>query len=195
LGLTHLGCIYSALGDALKARDLFNESLTIYYNYFRPDHVTAAWVMFHLGNTYKHSKDYDKAQKLLSQALTIYKQNYGENHTQTAGIINSLGEVSMLKGNLELAKSLFNQALNIYKQKKHPEAYISLENLSSLFLKKYEQERNSNNIKKSDSFKVQSLDCLTQALEIVTKSFPYDSVHIQRIQSKLKNQNLFSEIL
>ena len=193
--LTHLGCIYSALGDALKARDLFNESLTIYYNYFRPDHVTAAWVMFHLGNTYKHSKDYDKAQKLLSQALTIYKQNYGENHTQTAGIINSLGEVSMLKGDLELAKSLFNQALNIYKQKKHPEAYISLENLSSLFLKKYEQERNSNNIKKSDSFKVQSLDCLTQALEIVTKSFPYDSVHIQRIQSKLKNQNLFSEIL
>jgi tetratricopeptide (TPR) repeat protein len=117
---------------------MFNESLSIYHNYFKLDHVTVAWVVSHLGNAHKLLKDYDKAQKLLSQALTIYKQNYGENHTQTAGIINSLGEVSMLKGDLELAKSLFNQALNIYKQKRHPEAYISLENLSSLFLKKYE---------------------------------------------------------
>jgi DNA-binding CsgD family transcriptional regulator len=109
--------------------------------------------------------------------------------------IEEKNTLEQLKGDLELAKSLFNQALNIYKQKKHPEAYISLENLSSLFLKKYEQEINNNNIKKADSFKKRSLNCLTQALEIVTKSFPYDSVHIQRIQSKLKNQNIFSEIL
>jgi len=184
--LSHLGCVYSASGDILKAKDMFNESLSIYHNYFKLDHVTVAWVVSHLGNAHKLLKDYDKAQELLNQALSIYKRNYGEGHTQTAGVINSLGEVSMLKGDLQTAENLFNQALNIFKQTNNPEAYVSLEHLSSLFLKKYEQEINNNNMKKADSFKKRSLDYLTEALEIVTKSFPCDSPCIQRIQLKSK---------
>ena len=41
-------------------------------------------------------------------------------------------------------------------------------------------------MKKADSFKKRSLDYLTEALEIVTKSFPCDSPCIQRIQLKSK---------
>jgi tetratricopeptide (TPR) repeat protein len=174
----------------LKARDLLNESLNIYNDYYEQNHVTIGWVFFHFGNVYLRLNDPDKSQKMLKQALTIYETIYGEYHIQTAGVLNSLGEVSMLNGDIEKAEHLFSKSLNIFRQNKHPESYNALENLSNLYLSKSKQEMNKGNIDNASDLKAQSVNYLKQALEILTTYCPKDSLHIRRIRFKLKTLNV-----
>ena len=185
--LSHLGSVHINLGDGLKANDVLKDSLNIYNGHFDPNHVTIGWVLFHSGNAYQQLNDYDKSLKIHKQALAIYEQVYGNHHIQTAGVLNSLGEVSTLKGDIETAENLLNRALDILQKNKHPESYISLENLADLYLKKFEHAVTIGNIQKATDFRTQSINYLKQAQEIVTNSFPENSVHARRIKFKLKN--------
>ena len=141
----------------------------------------------HLGNTYRALGDYERAHILLKRVLPIYEKHYGKEHVQTAALLNYLGELYMSKDYIVAAENVINRAFSILKQTDHPERYISLEKLTELYLKKSTQEINKGNIQQARYFKNQSIDYLKQSLEIVKTYFPENSLHITRIQLKLKN--------
>jgi len=183
----HLGVVYNELGNYEKARKSFEQSLEIYKKYCSEDDIYIAWVLSHLGDTFTRLKDYKKAKDLLEKSYSIYEKHYGKNHIEIARVLEKLGQVYFAEGQMETAENFIRKAFNILQKNKHPETYISLESLAELYLKKSIDASNKGNIKQSQNLETQSLDYLKQALGIVKTSFPKDSPHLIRIQSKLKN--------
>lgn len=176
-----LGDVNAQLGDLAQAKKTLEECLRVHKKYFREDHFETAWILLSLGNVYKQLGDYEQAKQTLQESLAICEKHYGQNHLETAPVLESLGQVYLLTEDRETAETLMKKSLKIFQQYKHPKIYTALESLSDLSL----AQSRAINTKLSESFKKQALEYLTQALAIVTASFPPDSPHITRIQSKL----------
>jgi tetratricopeptide (TPR) repeat protein len=142
--------------------------------------------LLYLGKAYSDLGDLTKAKDILGQSLAIYKKHYGEDHIQTAKVSNALGENYLLEGKLETAEISLNRALDIFQKTSHPEIYTVFENLSTLYTKKAAQAKDAGNSEQSQHFKVQAIDYLKQAAEVIKTRFPQPSPHNTRIQSKLK---------
>ena len=64
-------------------------------------------------------------------------------------------------------------------------AIFAFENLSKIYLEKYFKAMNEKQIVRAQKHRTRAINYLKNALTIVKKFFPRDSIHITRIQSKL----------
>lgn len=184
--LEHLGNIYKEQGDYQKASQLFEESLAIYRRNSFENHPWFALALTNLGNVYKSLHSYERAKELLELSLQTYEKAYGKDHIDIAPVIMNLGQVYMLEKDIEKAENLIKTALKIFQMKKQAESYTCLESLSDLYLQKAAQIINMDDTQRYESFKKQAAEYLKQALEVIKTHFPKDSLHLQRIESKLK---------
>ena len=184
--LGHLGAIYQDLGNTHEAQKTLIQSLKIYNNQIQDDNIIVGWVKYHLGNTYRDLEDYVESQILLQQSLDIHKKYYGENHIKTAQVLNSLGRTYLVEGNIIMAKKYINKALKIFTDEQHPDRYKSLEALADLHMLQAKQEEK---IQQQQYHNSEASKYLGQALYIVQKHFPNDSVHAKRIQLNINYLN------
>lgn len=184
--LTPLGISYRELGNYEKAKELLEESLVIYSNNLHEDHISMAWASAHLGVVYKSLGNYDKARELLNKSLVNYKKHYGQDHLETTRISLELGKLYFLEEDFKFAEELFTTSLNVFLNCRHPEAYVALECLADLYIKKLSLAINENNLEASIKFKDQVNNYLNQAILIVDNHFPPNSSHVKRIRSKIK---------
>lgn len=140
------------------------------------------------GEIYTAIGEYELARDILKQKIEKHSLYYGEDHVRTAEVINSLGKVYLLSKDFSKAEALFNKALDIFQKHNHPSAFLVLENLSELYLLKYNFEPSNNHLN-TTTFKNLANDYLVKALKIVEISFPGNSPHITRLQDKLKSLN------
>lgn len=182
----NLGNVHRELGEYEEAKNLLEHSLIIHKNNFHNEHVDIGWNLQYLGKLYSNIKEYQKAKNSLEQSLTIYKKHYGDYHIQTARALNALGENYLLEDELETAETLLNKSKNILELQQHPEVITSLALLGDLYSKKVIIAKNSNNIKKSSEYRIQSINYYKQGLEIAKTDLPPNSAHIVRFNQKIK---------
>jgi tetratricopeptide (TPR) repeat protein len=185
--LANLGNVYTYLGNYEKAEETLDRSLTIYRKYhYNEKNIGMVCTLLYLGIVHRKRKDYEKAKPILESVLVNYENHYGKDHTEVAQVLKELGQVYLLEGNVETAEKYIYKALNISQLNKHPESYSCLELLSELYVKKSEEAVHKSSMEEAQMFKVQAINNLRKALEIIRAHFPVDSPHRTRIELKLK---------
>ncbi|MBN9344093.1 MAG: hypothetical protein BGO76_06340 [Caedibacter sp. 38-128] len=184
--LAYLSMVNRGLGHLKQAKSLIEESLLIYKQHLADDCIEVARALTFYANIYRDLGDYNNAKSLLQKSFSSYEKVYGIEHINTARILRDLGAVYCAQGETKIAEDLLKKALKIFKQEKHPESYLSLEYLAELYLQKSLQSLNKKDVPQSQEYKTQAIKYLRQALVIVKTHFPEDSLHIVKIQKKLK---------
>lgn len=137
-------------------------------------------VLVELGNT-------QKARELIEKTLISYEEHYGTDHLETAEVLLNLGKVYLKENKFDKAETVFLKSLKIYNDKNHPEAYIAFENLSDLYKAKAESATYAGNTLQSIDYNKKSTENLQSSLNMLLVTFPKNSPHILRIQSKMGN--------
>lgn len=179
-----LGLVHWKLSDYEKAKYYTENSIGICENFPKASYIVNC-SKINLGVIYRDMYEYDKARKLLENGLPLCENYYGKDHFLIAYVLRNLGQLSLLENDIEKANTLFKRSLDIYQKTNHVDIYATLESLADLYIKK-STFGVKNNQKQSESFKIQAINYLRQAQEIVKAHFPPDSPHLIRIQSKLK---------
>jgi tetratricopeptide (TPR) repeat protein/DNA-binding CsgD family transcriptional regulator len=174
-----LGQVEYELGHLEEARKILEESHDIYTSLYPAD-FRVGWIKLYLGQVYMAMGDYKKAKALFEQSLLGHEKNYGKNHKDTAQIIRSMGKLSCIQGDLANGEALIKKSLNMCQAENHPQAFMDLEMLGKLYLKRSHQ---ADNQEQAQELKRVSLSYFKQALEIIKTRFPHDSPHLKRIQS------------
>lgn len=178
LYLTHLGHVYKLLSDNKKANEFLDEGINICEKRLPKKYNLKARSQAYLGAFYSYIGKHDEAIYLLEKALMIFQQHYGKTHIETASILKMLGQAYLGKGEIEKSGAILNSALQIATQSNHPEVYSYLEALAETYLKKYSKS-------KVDHLKKQAIRYLEQALETIKTHFSENSIHYDRIKTKL----------
>jgi len=182
----HLGIFYSTIGDYLKARKLLKQSLPILQNYYGKKHVQTAWLLANLGVAYGNLGNVQKAKEIISSVLPLYKNHYGENHIKTAWLLLQLAKMLSLANQTSESEQYFHQSLNIFERNQHPGAYECLESLAEICLKKTSVSEKENNTLKVICEKKHAVNYLNHALKGIKGVFSKESLHIIRIEERLK---------
>lgn len=182
-----LGYVYEDLQEYQKAQEILEQALKLHLKHFNGNHQKIGELSFHLGNIHKGLGNSKKATELLQRALKIYASHYGQNHIETARILGSLSGLYLHTGNLNEAEEIANKALTILQRKQHPCQFLFYETLAEIHLQNATVEKDKGKTVESKAFKFQAIKELEQALAIIQPLFPKDSVHVIRIQRKLKN--------
>ena len=128
-------------------------------------------------------EEYEKALKAFDKALEIYAQYMDAEDIETAHLLREMAEIYVAKDQLEEAENFINRSLKILQDRNHVEAYKSLETLGEIYVTRALDTQDG---QASQHLTTQALDTFHQALKITAQNFPETSVHIQRIQSKIK---------
>ena len=71
---------YQELGDAARAKELYERALAIQEAAYGADHVTVALTLVCLGNAYADLGDAARAKALHERSLAVYEAAFGANH-------------------------------------------------------------------------------------------------------------------
>ncbi len=182
----YLGILYKELDNKEESKKALERSLANYEKYISENSTELAEIMHDLGNVYRDLGIYDKAKIYSNKAWERYEKIYKNNRVKIAELLNDLSKLYILGGHIEAAENSAQKALKIFEETKHPDRFISYENLAELNLKKSAQEESKQNIQQAQNFKLQAISYLRRALDIVKTHFPTDSSHLQKIQVKLQ---------
>lgn len=173
----HLGITYRLIGDYQFAKQYLEESLEI-YKIIRPkDHPDTGRNILNLGIIYCETNNLIKAESMLVKSLNDYEKNYGKDHIETGKVLNHLGRFYTLSHKFLEAEQALRRALLILDSSVHPETYRSFELLGDL----YNISLNTNIISNKDKV----IDLYEKSLSLAIKSFPEESINVQRIKSKI----------
>jgi tetratricopeptide (TPR) repeat protein len=187
--LTNLGNYYTIVGKYEKAERLLKKSVEITEKNNSEKHIHHALDLTFLGNYYKAIGDYKSAKEKLEQAYSLCINYYSDHHIRVAPISLNLGQVYLLQNELDKAGESIRIALGIFEQNNHPKCYMCYESLSDLYLEYYKNRINDEDIRQVQSHKERAIDFLNKALKTLMDSFPTDSSHLLRVQTKLKSLN------
>lgn len=189
LTLTYLGNCYRELGEYEKSRDVLEQSLKIHEKYFDKKYRRMAWVSFYLARTYQALGKHQEAQKLYDKVLEIYANYCDQDDIETGGILRNMARICLEKNRLDEAENFITRSLKVLQSRQHVDAYRSLEVLGEIYLKKSIQSADNKSSQGNERFKAQARarDLLDQALKIAEQNLPKNSIHIERIKSKMKN--------
>lgn len=187
LTLTYLGNCHRELGNYEKSRDVLEQSLKIHEKRFDKKYRRIGWVSFHLGRTYQALGKYEEAHKLYDTVLEIYTNYCDEEDIETAGILRNMAIVCLEKNRFKKAENFITSSLKNLESRHHVDAYRSLEVLGEIYLKKSVQLAGNKNTQESQYLKAQAQDLFGQALKIAESNLPENSIHIERIKSKMKS--------
>ncbi|OJW47903.1 MAG: hypothetical protein BGO67_03160 [Alphaproteobacteria bacterium 41-28] len=184
--LLNLGVIYQKLNNFEKAQSLIEQSVVTLENLLESENIKLLDALVYLGEIYKERGYYEKAKSLFKKCLLMCEKRYGKQHLEIGRLLRSIGQTYLKEGRLETAENLLKESLRILQQNEHPDSYTCSESLAEVYLKKSIYTRERGDTKVAQNFKIQAIDCLKQALEIVKANFTEDSPHVRRIQFNLK---------
>lgn len=185
----YLGDAYRLDGNYKNAKILLEQSFITSKKHLSEAHGQTAWISTYLGNLYKDLGEYEKAKELFKKSLVIYRQHYPRDHHEIAELLNDIGHLYLLDNKLLSAEDYCNKSLSIFEANQHPRIYLVYEILAKLYMQKSTQVKLRGHIQKSQSFEKKAQMYLENALKIATSNFPKSSLHITRIQEKLKSLN------
>ncbi len=141
-----LGTIHYERGEYERARDLYEQTLSLRRGPLGNDHPRVAAALSNLANAYYRLNRNEQALQLHEQALDIRIRILGPEHPNVAANLTNLGSVVDDLGQHERAKQLYQRALGIVERARgpgHPDVAANLNNLAfqHLTLEEYAQAR------------------------------------------------------
>lgn len=127
-----------------QAEHLFKQTVHIWEQALRPDHLIMASTLTRLANFYREQGKFQQAEPLFQQAIHIQEQNLGPDHPEVASSLSRLAVLYRVQGKLQRAELLFQQTWRIQEQAlglNHPDVARSLTELATVYRLqgKYEQ--------------------------------------------------------
>lgn len=184
--MTYLANAHFQLKNYKKAKALLEQSLDIYHMNSMQNHNFAKRALLYLGSVYNKLGDYKKAEELLTKSLEFYTKYYGLEHIETALVLKLSGENYIDLDNFVAASDYLNKSLQIYQQNAHSDAYIVLEALTDLELKKYSNKIVVEDEENREVLRTKAIEYLKRALQILYEYFQHNSPNIIRIENKLR---------
>ncbi len=151
--LFELAWLSKDFGDAKKAKEYYEQILSIDKELYGERDPNVATVLSNIGGVWNDLGDAKKAKEYYEQALSINKQVYGERHSSVAIDLSNLGLALRDLGDAKEALDYFEQALSIDKEvygERHPTMAIILSNLGGVL-------RDLGDAKKSKEYYEQAL--------------------------------------
>jgi len=127
-----LGVSYFELGTIEKARDLYENALSLNIKLFGENNLEVVTNKSNLAGIYKSIGEFQTAKKLLEESLATFNEISGKNHPYLDTLESNLAMVYEDLGELDKAKVLLEKALdNNLKRlgENHPDTAIKLSNL------------------------------------------------------------------
>lgn len=180
--LAYLGNCYKDLGEYEKSVHCLEKSLKIHQKHFDENHLTMGWILIHLARAYKARGDIQQAQKLFDRVLQIYNPYGDGKNIESARLLREIAEIYLEKNRFGEAENFIKKSLNILLPRNHLDIYKSLETLGEVYLKQASRAQAA----ESQHLKSKALEAFNQALQIIEKDFPKNSVHVERINFKIK---------
>ncbi|HQS84312.1 MAG TPA: tetratricopeptide repeat protein [Alphaproteobacteria bacterium] len=111
-----LGIIYYFLGDDIRAKYLFEESLFLLDKFYKEHPTRVALFIGYLGNVARDLGDYHKAKILLEKSISIYEKYYPQNNLSHADLLVYLGGIERRLGHYDLARNAIEKGIAIHKK-------------------------------------------------------------------------------
>jgi tetratricopeptide (TPR) repeat protein len=89
ISLNNLGTLHRKQRKLAEAEGFYRRALTIYEEYFGPDHPETATSLNNLAELYFHRGEYQRAEPLLRRALAIKEKSLGPDHPSVAITLRS----------------------------------------------------------------------------------------------------------
>ncbi len=182
--LGYLGNAYLQEGDSKRAQETLEKTIAIYRKNFPETHNDLLRYLTYLGKTYIKLDNYKEAKQLLENVTNNYEKIKAD-PIKIAEVLQALGELSFLENQMEASEDFLKRAIDILEKKKHPDIYLSLEDLSQLYARQSVTARKQGNIEDATKFKNKAIEYLKRATREIRAYFPKDSPHLERVQSKL----------
>jgi tetratricopeptide (TPR) repeat protein len=182
----YLGIAYRHLNQIEKSKEFFNKASFIYRKYFEDNNINITWVYPYLGDIYRKLQADVSLLILKDEILSLFEKHYGEYHLRTALALKTFGEIYLIKNDIEQAEIFLTRSLKTFGIVNHPDRYLTLECLASLYEHKYKIARKRNETQLADAYKQHVFQYLNQAFVSIKNIFPQDSVHVKRLQDKLR---------
>jgi CHAT domain-containing protein/Flp pilus assembly protein TadD len=131
-----LGIVNMNLGDYEKAKEYYNEALTLRQRLFGENNKDFASTLGNLGNLSLVLGEYATAENLLKRALDIRKKVLGEQHRDYSVNLTALGNLYFYTGDNTKAESYYKLASSSIKKylgETHPDYAMSLNNLGLMY--------------------------------------------------------------
>lgn len=189
-----LGQLYTDLGQHEKAKQLLEPSLRYYQKLLPTDHPKIGKLLARLGAVYLALGNTIKAKELLEQGLIIVEKHFSKDHIQTAAVLRELGAVYLAQHDMKKAEELIQKSLRVFEASKHPDAYLCLENLATLYHQQAIEAQKQDDKDLSETHKKQANSCLHKALKIAQEHFPKNSAHIKRIFEDCLTKNIRPQV-
>lgn len=186
LTLAYLGNCYRELGEYEDSRHYLEQSLKIYQQNVDSQHTKMGWLLFHLASTYKALGQHEEAQKLFEDVLKIYAKDCGEDNIERARLLGTMAKIYLEKELLNEAEESVKESLRILQSYHHVEAYIALNTLGEVLLKKSAQLFSAKKTQESQLLKAQAIGKFKEASKITKKYFPEESPSIQKTENRIK---------
>lgn len=171
------------MGQYEKAKDILEKCLIILEKHPKNNHPNIGCVMHSLANVYTKLGNYKKAKRFFKQSMSIFTQHYGQHHTNYALVLYDFACLALYKKDYDEAEEIANRAFHILKANGHDDFYKCIETLGDICFARIKVKSNMQKIKEN---KYQANLYFQKALDIAESLFPKDSMHIVRIQEKLK---------
>lgn len=184
LALAYLGNCCRELGEHENSRKYLEQSLKIHQKHFDEKHVRWGWILFHLASTYKTIGKHEEAMNLYDKILEIYAKHSQEDSLKNVRLLRNMAEIFVEKNRLSDAEALIKRHVKLLQAHNHAKTYKSLEILGGIYLLK--SASSTKNSQESHHLKNQALNNFNHALKIAERHFPKNSIHIQRLRSKIK---------
>ncbi|MBL0941718.1 MAG: tetratricopeptide repeat protein [Alphaproteobacteria bacterium] len=185
--MAHLSLTYRALANLEKAKDLIDKSLLIYKKNLSDNNIEVTRAKTYLARTLIDIGSFNQAQVILHACLPIYKQSYGKNHIETARIFYYMGKIWFAKNNLEKAENHFQQALRAFQTFDHTDAYLILEDLGTLYMRRSKLEEMKGNTTKALYYERQAVTYFNQAINIAETRLLKNAIPYVKLKEKLQN--------
>jgi tetratricopeptide (TPR) repeat protein len=157
--LTHLGEMYSSIGDYKSAENLFKRSLKGYERDGVELSVPQAIMMSQLGGVYTKMKSYSAAQPLFARSIEIVNADGNRAPLGAALVLSSAGDYSMARRDWVTAEQDYRRALQLREKTlgDHPLVAQSLRSLSNSLRKlNRKQEAKDNLVRANQILAVQT---------------------------------------
>lgn len=185
--------VYTELGDYGKAQESIENCLKTYEKMHGKNHSFVGWITRHQGNFYltkaeesRQDNDIQKAKKCFEFSLSVYNVPYGEGYIEYARALRDLGRVYLLQKDLKNAEEYIQKSLSIFNDHHHPESYLALLALADVYR---EKSQDTMEPLESKTYHNQAVSYLKEANEVINKSYPDKSPHLEKIKMKMAQLN------
>jgi tetratricopeptide (TPR) repeat protein len=134
--LVNIGVTLSSMGRLNEAEKALKDALSVYEEFYGPEHPNTAVVLNNLGSVYRNMGRLAEAEGVYRRVLQLQETAFGSAHPDTAAALNNLASTYVDSGRFAEAEPLLKRAIELNNRvlgDSHPQTLSAMNNLAFLY--------------------------------------------------------------